>query len=694
MKNLYKKLIKSNLEKTIAILLAFIIIFSPYIGVKAQKTPATDPDQEIPGGEAEETTPCMQYVLVWESDGANVKPYLNDTSTFINVPPPLRTDTTDSSTPPYDGAISSNGKWNIQALINQSSSRYSDPLVTWKCNSYANETAAEGLSNNIPGTEACEAAVRYARSFGWAVASRSPENTLEGLIGENILKSVFASLQKGLDININVKKEIDELVGTSTTKIVNGIIKLVKGDSSEFFEAIGLKNEFKKQVEKTKNEIVNAAKKELEKNIKSKLVKQAKEILNLPGTEETKVPVIDEDSKKELIKISGKQDTQIQQEETRKVIESTRVRCNLLLQQTIQQIKNSLLYQFTTQTVDWIEGGGIEIKDNKVIVHPPQYIKKPGKFLEKTAREAVDRWLSNVAPQLCQPFRMRVTLEIPSTARYTNPYYEPYLRCTLDRIIDNIQDFYNDFRSGGWIGYREILYPQNNYYGASLLASQRLAEIQSAALSAAQNEINTNQGFISQNKCVGWHKFIKAEVENINDCRPENFENRSVRWIPEGNIAGNDYACYYIPSSEPAYIFEAKETTDDGKEIGIGIPEDIPKNKWQEYINQGIDFTGHNVFLPSDSDPDGINKSFFYECVDYEITQPAAVSKKLLEKTVEADIDAIVNAQDLMNVEQIISNAIINKITKVGITGIKGLLSKLPLWTNNLDAIKNFGKNQ
>jgi len=60
--------------------------------------------------------------------------------------------------------------------------------------------------------------------------------------------------------------------------------------------------------------------------------------------------------------------------------------------------------------------------------------------------------------------------------------------------------------------------------------------------------------------------------------------------------------------------------------------------------------------------------SIIWECSDYEITSPATVAASLTEKASQADIDY------LRNFLGTISDAIITKLTKAGLKGLKKLL--------------------
>lgn len=155
-------------------------------------------------------------------------------------------------------------------------------------------------------------------------------------------------------------------------------------------------------------------------------------------------------------------------------------------------------------TVEWIQNGG-----------QPRFVTNWDSF----ARDAFNVGVGEIINQtslawLCEPFGLQLRLALLPVQRFQNR-----ITCTLDDITANIDDFYNDFRSGGWIAYEEQWYPQNNFYGASLMAiSEAQAEGQRQQ-EAAVKEAMAGRGFIGVKRCT-WHNSETGECEEYEIVTP------------------------------------------------------------------------------------------------------------------------------------------------------------------------------
>lgn len=690
-----KNLSKSKIFQIVLIFIPFCIGFALSLNSFASGDPPNPPS-----GESTSTEPkCLQYTLVWENDNTPVNP--NDQRDFVRVqtttnPIPGGTPL-EILVPTFPNIRTTFVPQEGNATPTISYSRFSPDMVfggsvnfpagphygvgvKWKCSKTESAQDA-GINVETPeGTEECEAAIKIAAKYGQYTALDSLTEGggvlkgIESFLKNKIIGSTVDFLQKQLKSvvgNINLSSLFGQSGGNIT---VNTIIQNVtSGNLLNLAENLfpnELKNKAKEAFDKIKKDGEKALK-DMANKVTGGLVDKANEVLGefggvIPGLGGlSPVPVKDDEVIEGLEKVQANQKTAIQEDLRRDVVQKTRVKCNLLLRQTVQAIKTSLLYQLTTQTVDWIEGGGIQIVNGRVKVNPPQYIKQPGVALKKIGLEAIDRFISKVAPQLCQPLRQQLIINIPSTARETNPYYDPNISCTLNMVLNNIQDFYNDFRSGGWIGFREILLPPNNYYGASMILNQLSSQEALAAQGALQDELNRNAGFPNTYKCVNWSLF---EVTNLNldECSSDP-ENPNLIY----RLSRSQNKCYKLKQTN---IESGEQRGNNSSTVKTGIPRNVA-----QYMNnyENVDFLGNEIFTDN-------TYRYFYSCEKAEISQTGNVSQKLLERTTEADIDAIINSQDLMNIDAIIQNAIINKVTKVGISGLQGLLSKLPTWTNDL----------
>ncbi len=181
------------------------------------------------------------------------------------------------------------------------------------------------------------------------------------------------------------------------------------------------------------------------------------------------------------------------------------------------------------QTVAWIQGGGT-----------PQFVTNWQGFLRNAAQAAVgDVVLQTNAAFLCSPFKLQVKLLLLPV-----PKFSEGVKCTLDDIVENIDDFYKDFEKGGWIAYNEAWQPQNNYYGTIMLVRDEMLVKAALSKEAAEKEAMAGKGFLSVKRCKGgisaeemktnpdeYRNFVKDYKGNY--CDPKDLENTTP-----GDIVG------------------------------------------------------------------------------------------------------------------------------------------------------------
>ena len=152
----------------------------------------------------------------------------------------------------------------------------------------------------------------------------------------------------------------------------------------------------------------------------------------------------------------------------------------------IETLKKQILDMIVNQIVDWISGGG-----------RPKFVTDWGGLLDNAVNVAVGRTIEEIgAGFLCEPFNLQVRLSLLPVQTFGEQ-----ITCTLDEVVANIQNFYDDFRNGGWLAYSATVQPQNNIYGALYLSWDReLANI-ARDVEAAENEAISSGGFLSQKEC-------------------------------------------------------------------------------------------------------------------------------------------------------------------------------------------------
>ena len=157
-----------------------------------------------------------------------------------------------------------------------------------------------------------------------------------------------------------------------------------------------------------------------------------------------------------------------------------------VLKVAVSSLKRRLLSMVTDQIVNWVEGGG-----------KPLFVTDWKGFLSDAANIAAGDFAIELGLEdLCSPFGLQVRLSILNPPRFTD-----YVSCTLDDIVGNIENFYEDFRNGGWFAYSEMWLPQNNYYGAVFMAmNERDVRIAEEAQASILEAVSGN-GFLGTRKC-------------------------------------------------------------------------------------------------------------------------------------------------------------------------------------------------
>ncbi|TSC82522.1 MAG: Uncharacterized protein G01um101419_568 [Parcubacteria group bacterium Gr01-1014_19] len=152
-------------------------------------------------------------------------------------------------------------------------------------------------------------------------------------------------------------------------------------------------------------------------------------------------------------------------------------------------LQKAILDVVVDQIITYIQGGG-----------KPQFVTDWQGFLEDAGQRAAGDFVKSLgAGFLCEPFSLE--LQIAFTGGEGKKFSEE-AECTLDDIVENIENFGNDFREGGWIAYGESWKVQNNFIGGFINITERLGLEKEAAELAALNEAASGKGFLSTKKCT------------------------------------------------------------------------------------------------------------------------------------------------------------------------------------------------
>ena len=155
--------------------------------------------------------------------------------------------------------------------------------------------------------------------------------------------------------------------------------------------------------------------------------------------------------------------------------------------------------QIADDTVKWIEGGG-----------EPRFVSDWNGFLEDNFSAAVgDVILQTKAAPLCSPFKVQVSFMLLPKRTLSER-----ARCTIEDIGLNLQNFYDDFLSGGWLGYSESWAPQNNYFMTAMMVYDEALIAGQKAQTAKAKEAEAGKGFLGVKKC----RQTLGETDGFRDC--------------------------------------------------------------------------------------------------------------------------------------------------------------------------------
>ena len=176
-------------------------------------------------------------------------------------------------------------------------------------------------------------------------------------------------------------------------------------------------------------------------------------------------------------------------------------------------LAKSELASMTQKTVNWVNQG---YNGN------PLFVRDQQTFFNNIADQQLQSFIgpyANPANETIYPFGRQF-----ATSAVTNQQSNFYStsQSTLQNSLvpgATTSSFGNDFSQGGWAGWFSFTQnPQNNPLGFNLIASQQLANQTTAVQTAQQNELNQNNGFLSQKQCVQYSTTNTHGALNPADC--------------------------------------------------------------------------------------------------------------------------------------------------------------------------------
>jgi len=230
-----------------------------------------------------------------------------------------------------------------------------------------------------------------------------------------------------------------------------------------------------------------------------------------------------------------------------------------------ETLKDVLVHRLVQQTIGWIQGNG-----------KPKFVTNWKSFLGDVANQAAGDFLYRINPKLCSSFgpMIRVALTPVTTAP------DKGITCTLDQVMSNVQSFYDNFSSGGWIAYGATLQPSNNFLGAYFQASDMMMIEKAEKTQAKESEAKSSSGFLGTKMCVKWEYRTSAN-SNVNvtaSTCPASGLNPDGTLCTTRSITGSMTA----PKQEKICVEEKTTTPGDMVAKALG---DIPGAPLQRIVN-------------------------------------------------------------------------------------------------------------
>ena len=154
------------------------------------------------------------------------------------------------------------------------------------------------------------------------------------------------------------------------------------------------------------------------------------------------------------------------------------------------QITNIIIQRMSASTVKWINSG---------FKGSPAYVTDPEAYFTKIGDDLSARYIfSNPNLDfLCEPYRVKIRIALQKNLY---PQDERW-RCSLTDVVDNIDDFMNDFERGGWDGFFELTQRSQNPLELYMMAENDLMREGAVKVNIATQELNQGQGFMSFKEC-------------------------------------------------------------------------------------------------------------------------------------------------------------------------------------------------
>ncbi|MEI6280759.1 MAG: hypothetical protein WCP17_02035 [bacterium] len=192
------------------------------------------------------------------------------------------------------------------------------------------------------------------------------------------------------------------------------------------------------------------------------------------------------------------------------IVVTSKIVAGDIIKQVLMAVARKMLNQITQSTINWINTGNFG---------NPFFLENPDSFFKDIAKYEIKNIINTYGyDNLLYPFGKDFALNTINSYQRQASDNAAY---TLSKVITDpvlLRSYQNDFNVGGWNGFLiNTQYPQNNYLGFQMLATEELARnLQGTTQTAAQKVQKTleqGQGFLAPQICTTNPKYNNAKNE-------------------------------------------------------------------------------------------------------------------------------------------------------------------------------------
>ncbi len=180
---------------------------------------------------------------------------------------------------------------------------------------------------------------------------------------------------------------------------------------------------------------------------------------------------------------------------------------NCILKPLAITMARTMVRSISNSIVNWINGG---------FQGKPGFVTDFKSLVADSADQAIGNYIYGTDLKfLCQPFSVKIRLQLAT--KYQKKFQEE-IRCTLSSVTGNVNSFVNNNGGTGWNNWLELTtQPQNNQYGAYLIAESELASRIQTQLDQITKTLDRSGGFLDFKVCDD--KVPKGEKETTEEAR-------------------------------------------------------------------------------------------------------------------------------------------------------------------------------